>query len=520
MTSLLDDTSTELSHELFNSLNNTSTPREEFSAIKDPREFSAPSTLEVQHAQQIPLGREHPKSVASRSRKDAFLRSLLHVPAISMTLGTLSLNFRGVFWQAPTSYTNTVLNILQFVAKIQESLMLFSLTAIVLHRIRWEVMTRNGVPFGLLSSGLQYSSIGISIPNATEGASDGFVASVVLDWVSPGTNTSTGLHKPLVQVECATTYPTNSSSAIITFPSQYHYPQSTAQEAWMMPLAKIIAETNFSLSNDIAIFQWVDLGLPHEIGPSATAIFFSSSPFSSQSDTTVACTIDAIWMPSEVWVDPTVDEAVHETISDPLEEQYRFAKTDSHMTLASSWLNLLNVQFDVAVSTDYSSEATYNTSTAITNTMRPWLIGSQDLIVILDLDIYQYGYGYGMNGTGIYIAATILLIYVVLTLIHMAVMIFGSWSSNAWSTPGELIALAVSSSPTDLLYNTCAGIEDPKTWNWIVQVQETKEAHLELVFNEQIDRIKDKEAHNERQSIESQGEQSSTSEQEKMIALL
>jgi hypothetical protein len=78
-----------------------------------------------------------------------------------MTLGTLSLSFRGVFWQAPTTYTNTVLNILQFVAKVHESLILFSLTAIVFHRIRYEVMSHCGIPFGLLSSGLQYSSLTI-----------------------------------------------------------------------------------------------------------------------------------------------------------------------------------------------------------------------------------------------------------------------------------------------------------------------------------------------------------------------
>jgi hypothetical protein len=86
---------------------------------------------------------------------------------------------------------------------------------------------------------------------------------------------------------------------------------------------------------------------------------------------------------------------------------------------------------------------------------------------------------------GIYIATAILLVYVLAALVHMAVMIIGGWSSDTWSKPGELIALAVNSSLTKLLQNTCAGIEDPEMWTRIVSVQETSEAHLEIVFDEE-----------------------------------
>jgi hypothetical protein len=85
-------------------------------------------------------------------------------------------------------------------------------------------------------------------------------------------------------------------------------------------------------------------------------------------------------------------------------------------------------------------------------------------------------------------------IYVLVALIHMATIIIGGSSSNAWNRPGELIALAVNSTPTKLLENTCAGIEDPKTWTRIMSVQETGEAHLETVFDKDRRSIVDSES--------------------------
>ena len=134
---------------------------DEISAIKDPRAFSVTLPNSLQTNEQLHLPGEQPKTVISRRRKDAFLRSLIHIPAIVITLGALSLSFRAVFWQAPTSYTNTVLNILQFVAKAHEAFIIFSLTALVFRRLRYEIICQDGIPFGLLSFGLQYSSVTI-----------------------------------------------------------------------------------------------------------------------------------------------------------------------------------------------------------------------------------------------------------------------------------------------------------------------------------------------------------------------
>jgi len=86
----------------------------------------------------------------------------------------------------------------------------------------------------------------------------------------------------------------------------------------------------------------------------------------------------------------------------------------------------------------------------------------------------------------------------------MVVVVIGGWSSDTWGTPGELIALSANSSPTKLLQNTCAGIEGPKTWTRIVSVQETSEAHLEIVFDAEVRRKEDEEIPRDNQSIEMQ----------------
>jgi hypothetical protein len=55
---------------------------------------------------------------------------------------------------------DVVLQALQFVVKAHEILMTMSLGDIVLHRIRWDLIVRLGVPFGLLSSAYQLGDLG------------------------------------------------------------------------------------------------------------------------------------------------------------------------------------------------------------------------------------------------------------------------------------------------------------------------------------------------------------------------
>jgi hypothetical protein len=95
----------------------------------------------------------------TRTRKRAVLHCLCHFPSMAITLVILSLSFGSTFWQGPDLYTNTVLSLLQYVAKIHEALIYMSLTGIILHRIIYDMTGDLGVPFGLLTSSLQLSSL-------------------------------------------------------------------------------------------------------------------------------------------------------------------------------------------------------------------------------------------------------------------------------------------------------------------------------------------------------------------------
>jgi hypothetical protein len=103
---------------------------------------------------------EKPTTVISDKKRDVLLQCfLLHFPSIVITIGVLSLTFSSIFWQAPNPDFNSILSALQFAAKVHESLIILSLSAIVLHRIRFDLMGERGVPLGLLSSGYQLSSV-------------------------------------------------------------------------------------------------------------------------------------------------------------------------------------------------------------------------------------------------------------------------------------------------------------------------------------------------------------------------
>ncbi|RFU31052.1 hypothetical protein B7463_g5276, partial [Scytalidium lignicola] len=109
---------------------------------------------------------------------------------------------------------------------------------------------------------------------------------------------------------------------------------------------------------------------------------------------------------------------------------------------------------------------------------------------------FQQTAGYRLNDFTLIIAMVVLLIHVALVLSHVCVILAGqSWTSNAWSGLGELLALAVRSIPTHLLMNTGAGIDRGATWKLRTCVRETRdEGRLELVFEEQSSEYKEETA--------------------------
>ena len=77
-----------------------------------------------------------------------------------------------------------------------------------------------------------------------------------------------------------------------------------------------------------------------------------------------------------------------------------------------------------------------------------------------------------------------MLAYCILVLAHLIYSAISGVSSTAWDSVAELVALAMNSSPTEALQNTCAGIVGRKAYETHVRVMKTSDKHLELVFGE------------------------------------
>lgn len=77
-----------------------------------------------------------------------------------------------------------------------------------------------------------------------------------------------------------------------------------------------------------------------------------------------------------------------------------------------------------------------------------------------------------------------MLAYCILVVAHLIYSAVSGVSSTAWDSVAELVALAMNSSPTEALQNTCAGIVGKKGFQTHVRVMKTSEKHLELVFGE------------------------------------
>ena len=102
---------------------------------------------------------------------------------------------------------------------------------------------------------------------------------------------------------------------------------------------------------------------------------------------------------------------------------------------------------------------------------------------------YIYGYGYDMEATTTRLVVTVMLLYRIIAIAHIIYLITSGISSSAWDSTAEMMALAINSSPTRHLQNTCTGIVGIKTFQTPIRILASKvtgakEDHLELVFGE------------------------------------
>ncbi|KIW99722.1 uncharacterized protein Z518_11135 [Rhinocladiella mackenziei CBS 650.93] len=99
----------------------------------------------------------------------------------------------------------------------------------------------------------------------------------------------------------------------------------------------------------------------------------------------------------------------------------------------------------------------------------------------------RYGYGYRWSGSATtQFGIIVLLIHVGLAMLHSLfilykVLIVGDGLVSSWTTVAELLALAMNSTPSPNLQDTCAGVSATKTWRQVVAVRETYPGHLEMV---------------------------------------
>lgn len=105
----------------------------------------------------------------------------------------------------------------------------------------------------------------------------------------------------------------------------------------------------------------------------------------------------------------------------------------------------------------------------------------------IDPVVSRYGYGYRWEGSGTAkFGIVVLLIHLALAATHTIfilykVLIRREGLVSSWTTIAELLTLAMNSSPSSRLQNTCAGVETAKTWRQVVAVRETYPGHLEMV---------------------------------------
>ncbi|KAL8781853.1 MAG: hypothetical protein Q9213_005828 [Squamulea squamosa] len=101
----------------------------------------------------------------------------------------------------------------------------------------------------------------------------------------------------------------------------------------------------------------------------------------------------------------------------------------------------------------------------------------------LKFTVRRYGYGWGFRGLPTKLAAFVLGLQALLGLIHIGFITVGGWSAKSWSTMGEMLILAINSTPSGRLQGTAAGVQRERIWGEAVKIREMRDQHLELVLD-------------------------------------
>lgn len=200
-------------------------------------------------------------------------------------------------------------------------------------------------------------------------------------------------------------------------------------------------------------------------------------------------------LPDGVTFDPPRPQGVRPSADIPADQYMQLIAITFSRILSMAvvdGLALLGSEIEPGFVTKYPN-GTLKMSSPVTNLVSR-LDGTDDELqdwLKLDFGVQRFGYGYSWNQSPtVRFGITVLLVYAalatgfILYVLHRT-LIRREWTSGSWGNMGELLALAVNSTPSRRIQNTCAGITRRPTWRQIVSIRESHNTqHLELVFRE------------------------------------
>ena len=182
-------------------------------------------------------GGEHKKVIVSESLATAAQRCLVHFLPVLTSITILTINLRGFYigidFRGPIKSDTITLMFLQLAAKAHEIMIVASLGLIVLQAVRNELLFGDGLPLGLIGSGLSFSNFDFFFRKEFYGAlkylayhgskarRGGFVALVIL---SGFTAVLAGPASAVFLVPKAQTYPTGGTILFLNGSTKHFWP--------------------------------------------------------------------------------------------------------------------------------------------------------------------------------------------------------------------------------------------------------------------------------------------------------
>jgi hypothetical protein len=294
------------------------------------------------------------------------------------------------------------------------------------------------------------------------------------------------------------------------------------------------------MRNDSLYFAWVDLS-QYDPRPSIAAAIFSPSCHSSAPGCITACSVDARWLPTDMWITPYQSQYVFDSYPNPLDLINSLAGEETleprPLYIGIDWAESLNLNLSgsstsmesllqsdsasVCVDNAYYVNNSYfqdilalaladglarvgsghSLSILLVNESSALLLvdgfdddgyvldGAQAMATVsnwtrLDIAFSRYGYGYGISTVTKRFAVAVLLGQAAIALATVATLALSKGISNSWSSVGELMVLAIKSKPTQRLENTGAGVSRLDTWKEKVMVGVANGERLQMFFED------------------------------------